>query len=703
MAANATPERFSLQQLTFGYILASEQDKTTVPARGPLCEVNMRIRSSALLPCLASLPIAAFLAGCSGMTPTATDPVVQGLSIQGKVHGGQQPIVGAHVYLLAANTAAGSTDGGPGVAPTSTNASVSTLVASSTGLSDSIGAYVLTTTGGSFTITGDYSCTPGTQLYLYALGGNTGTSTANPAAGLLAALGSCPSSQSFAAASPYVFINEVSTVAAAYALAGYATDATHISSDVVPVSRTGIANAFLNSPNLENIATGVALTTTPAGNGTAPQAMVNTLANILSACINSTNTATAPSSQCTTLFANARFSGSTGTTPTDTATAAINIAHNPGSNIATLYGLSPASPPFLPALTSVPNDFLLGINYSGQGQTSGGLNGAYSIAIDAQGAAWFTNVNNNSVTKLSSTGVPLSPAGGFSAGGIPTGIAIDPSGNAWVVDAASNALREFASNGSVLSPANGYQGGGLMVPQGIAIDGQGNIFATNFGGSQPASVSKFSNAGVAISPANTGYTGGGLAHTTSITLDNYGSVWVADQAPTPGTLSKLTATGSPLSAAGFPGGGTNNPQAVATDANANIWAANDSGNSLTKLNGSNGTPFSSSSGYIGGGLTNPKALAIDGNGNVWVANAGSSTISEFTNSGTPTSPSTGFAVGGVSAPLAIEIDQSGNVWVANNPPSGSAINAVTELIGAAVPRTVPLSVGVANGTLGTRP
>jgi len=43
------------------------------------------------------------IAGCA-TGPLAPPSAQQGLSIQGSVHGGQQPIKGAHVYLFAANT-----------------------------------------------------------------------------------------------------------------------------------------------------------------------------------------------------------------------------------------------------------------------------------------------------------------------------------------------------------------------------------------------------------------------------------------------------------------------------------------------------------------------------------------------------------------------------------------------------------------------
>src|ERR1035441_6656428 len=93
--------------------------------------------------------------------------------------------------------------------------------------------YVTTDANGNFTITGDYSCAAGQQVYLYALGGTQG-GIANAAAGLLAALGNCPgtagtTNDSFSSGL-YVVVNEASTIAAAYAFAGFATDATHVSS-----------------------------------------------------------------------------------------------------------------------------------------------------------------------------------------------------------------------------------------------------------------------------------------------------------------------------------------------------------------------------------------------------------------------------------------------------------------------------------------
>jgi hypothetical protein len=180
------------------------------------------------------------------------------------VNGGRdRAIVGARVYVLEA-AAAGS--GQP---------SLSLLTAAAGHPADSIGHYVVTGEFGGFSIAGDYTCTAGRPVYLLVRGGNSGRSGLNDAIGLMASLGACPASGSFTQAQPFVFVNEVTTVAAAYALAGNATDATHVSD-----AAAGMAIAA----RLASVSTGfVDARTTPE----LSRKMLHTLANILAACVNS--------------------------------------------------------------------------------------------------------------------------------------------------------------------------------------------------------------------------------------------------------------------------------------------------------------------------------------------------------------------------------------------------------------------------------
>jgi hypothetical protein len=262
---------------------------------------------------------------------------------QGVVNGGQsRAVVGARIYVLQVNSSAYG------------NSSVSLLNSATGHPADSIGYYVESGEYGGFSIAGDYTCTAGHQVYLYARGGNSGGDGPNAAIGLMALLGACPETGNFNTAAPFIFVNEVTTVAAAYAMAGIATDATHVVASALP--ETGIANAA----GLASITTGFANTSLPSQpEMKVPQTKIHTLANILSACVNS-NSPT--STGCTTLFTNARSNGASGTTPEDTATAAINIARNPQANVSVLYGLQPRlSAPFLPHLESAPPDFKLSL------------------------------------------------------------------------------------------------------------------------------------------------------------------------------------------------------------------------------------------------------------------------------------------------------------------------------------------------------
>ena len=633
------------------------------------------------------------------LTATATSKATIALvpltdvGITGVVSSGSTPIVGAHVYLFAANITG---YGGAGIAASSGNASLSLLSAAETGTSDSLGAYVATGSNGGFSLTGDYTCSSGQQLYLYALGGNNGSGT-NSAAGLMAVIGSCPASGSSAITAT---VNEVTTIAAAYAFAGFATDATHVSSSGTALAQVGIANAFANAANLVNLLNGTALATTPAGNGTVPQTEINTLANILADCV---DTSGPGSNGCALLLSNAMSGGSTGTAPTDTATAAINIAHHPGTGVAALYGLA-SSGPFTPMLSAQPNDFTVALYFTG-----GGLDNPQRIAIDGSGNAWVANeFSPGSVTKLSSSGSILSGAGGYTGGGMdePSGIAIDGSGNAWVANYAGS-VTKLSSSGSILSGTSGFPAGGLIgYSTGITIDGSGNVWIPAYG----FPVTKLSSSGSVLSGAN-GFTGSGLTgYSSGIAIDGSGNAWVAVSGNI--VVTELSSSGSILSGTnGFFGGGMWNPSAIAMDGSGNAWVANLYGHSITKLSNS-GAFLSGANGFTGGDLDFSVGIAIDGSGNAWVVNgysnsgvnSGLGSITELSSSGSILSGLNGLTGGNLDYPLSIAIDGSGNVWV------GSSFSAVSELIGAAVPVITPVVAGLpvtptTNGSsnLGTRP
>jgi hypothetical protein len=607
------------------------------------------------------------LGGCSakpGLISTGTtsgsDP---GVAFKGRVHGGQQPISGAHVYFYAVNTTGYA---GPGQVASTSNASISLLGSAANTTKDSNGDYYVTTdSNGNFSISGDYTCQiafPNT--YVLAVGGNPGFG-ANSAANLMASVGNC-TSPGFA--STYLVVNEVSTVATAYAISGYMTDPTHVSTTGALLANAGIANAFLTLGNLYTQNTGLSLATTPAGNGAVPQSEIDTLANILAACVNSTGPS---SSNCTTLFDNAENSGAA---PTDTATAAVNIAHNPGSNIATLFGLQAASTPFQPMLSTAPNDFTIALKYTG-----GALSSPWGIAVDGSGNVWVANRGAADITELSPLGAVLSGTNGFTGGGLdaPIGIAIDGSGDAWTANYGNSSVSEFNSNGVPQSGSGGFTGGGISSPYGIAIDGNNHVWV----GNSATVLSELNSSGSPVS--STGYTGGGVSNPYSIAIDPSNDVWTGNNGNS--TLSEFNSSGAPQSgSSGFTGGGLNDPEGVAIDAYGDEWLSNNGNTSVSEFN-SSGVAQSASGGITGGGLDGPRAIAIDGLNNVWVANEAGDDLSEFNHFRTAVTGSNGYEGGGLAAPFGMAIDGSGNVWLSNY--SG---NSVTEFVGLATPVVTPI-------------
>jgi hypothetical protein len=613
------------------------------------------------------------LTGC-GMGPRLIPSPAQGAALRGIVHGGQQPVAGSRIYLMAAGTSAYA---GP---------SVSLLATATT---DSIGSYVLSDAYGNFSISGDYTCTPGQQVYALAKGGDAGTGT-NSGVGLIAVLGNCPLSGTFSGTVPFIEINEVSTVAAAFALAGYAYDSTHISSNGTPQALTGIANAFATASNLADLGTGTALALTPAGNGYPPNTTVNTLANILATCVNSADQSVEVpySTNCYSLG-----QAASGGDPSifhghedDVATVAIFIAQKPGANIAALYALSTPQGPFLPALSTQPNDFTLGIQFYG-----GGIRFPSYLALDASGNVWVAN--STSISKFSPVGAALSPSTGFTGGGIDDAeaLSIDLSGNVWVSDYSNNDVSELSNSGSPISTAFAFTGDGLNEPFVSAIDLSGNLWFPDF---NTTDISLLHSDGTAA--AGSGFTGGGVNSPDSIAIDLSGNLWVANHGAN--SISKFSGSGTAISSsAGYTGGGLDYPYAVAIDGSENVWVVNYSNARLSKFS-SSGTAITSSAGYSGGGLSYSSSLSIDGAGNVWTANYLNNSASEFSNSGTPITNSYGYLGGGaVSSPGIIATDSAGNVWTTGN---GSFIS---ELVGAAVPVETPIVQALQDGCLGQLP
>jgi len=248
--------------------------------------------------------------------------------------GGEQPVTSATIQLYQVGT-------------TGDGSAAATL-----------GSSVTTDSTGSFTLSGKYTCPVNpTLVYLVASGGNPGLTlgTNNPQLVLVAALGLCSSLTS----STYITVNEITTVAAIAALYPYTSSASAIGSGTSDAS--AFSNAFTLASEFASTSTGSAPGTGVPSGYAVPTSLINTLADIISACVDTSGGSAGQNNACGNLFTAA----TSGTAPTNTINALVNIFNHPTSSITPLFNLTPTTPAFLPALTSAPSSWAVALTATG--------------------------------------------------------------------------------------------------------------------------------------------------------------------------------------------------------------------------------------------------------------------------------------------------------------------------------------------------
>ncbi len=614
----------------------------------------------------------------------------------------------------------------------------------------------------------------------------TGTPTFNPAAVNIAMLGLCPSSGNFstgASALKYVYMNEISTTAFAYAMNQYAnwsaTDQTgndefHIGAPNTVQAQVGIQNAAINAGNLYDIQGGsgvstvyageghLARATTPGGNGTVPQSTLDTLGNILAACVDSQNTYRSGSgtisTQCLTLDQYAQDNGVYDTTASthyafNIAQVALNIAHYPqgagtgttSSGVQTvtpgtattarafttaLFNLPTGNVPFTPNLAAAPNDFAVAIQW---------VTGAASsdVEIDASGNAW-ASAAGGTLTEITPSGTLTAYTGTLSTAST-LGVAIDGvNGNIWVP--ATTGVYKYTA-GTAAGTLVGT--GNTTAAAGIVLDSSLNQYLTNLGDTGGlSSLTKQSATGVAAGgnfPVATGYvanSAGACANAIGwVALDTSNYLWTAtsnntyNAAPyvcrfdSLGNLqySLAVPTGLATQAGGLGGGGGFGfPHGLATDAGNNAWFSEKNADRLYKITAGTTT---ANAGYtylqLPGVLSAPRGVAVDGANTIWVASTGdlnantgakyATGLAQFSNADTVITPSYITGAAYTTTPTTslgnAAIDPSGDVWAVQSQAQGSATapTMVYEYIGLAAPTVTPIAAAKAASKVGVKP
>jgi streptogramin lyase len=606
-------------------------------------------------------------------TSAAPNPVP--LTVNGRVHGGQQAVVGAQIQLYVAGSAG--------------NGSASSPLLNTT---------VTSGTDGAFSITGDYSC-PSTsaQVYLVATQGNPGLGSGgnNPALAMMAPLGSCGN----LTPTQFIWINEVTTVAAAWALAPFTQDISHIGAS--STNAAGLANAFLNAQLIANTANGT-VATLPSNLTTEP-GKIYALADAMASCINSDG-ANNPDGTggCHPFLTAATPSG--GTAPTNTWDAAVNIVKHPGNNVGDVFSAIGPQPPFATTLTDAPNDWTLGLTVTG-----GGIASPESLGVDSQGNVWVANFNATPVNGIgyvsafNPQGTPLTAAG-FPSNAIAEdfGLAIDSSDNVWITveenpkygGTRGSVVRMMGvSSGASLGSTTVFADPSINFPYAVAADTDGTIFIVNNSGTNSTNLVSLDPATSAYTPISTGSL---LGFPSSAAIDPSHGVWLA------GTDSARDSIvhWEPGNSVVFSTDCCGPVSSVALDSAGNVWMA-DSENSDEAGDISNGAVTELApdgrtlqSFITTGGITNPSDIIVDAAQNVWIANLhtnvkdATESLSELSGSGAAISPDTGYGLdANLLVPYALVADPSGNIWVSN-----TGNNSLVMFFGLAAPTKTPASI-----------
>ena len=532
---------------------------------------------------------------------------------------------------------------------------------------------VITDATGAFTVPGGYSCpAAASELYVVVRGGQVGASTSNAAITLATALGAC---NQLAASSQFV-INEVTTAATAWGLAQFLGTGGNVGASTT--NSQGLINAVATVANLANLTTGTSPGASFPKNGASPAAKINSLANLLNTC-----TTAASASGCRQLFS--ATTPTTGTAPSNTLDAALNLVSNPGSNVATLYTQSTASTAFAPALTTAPSDWTMFINYTG-----GGMDSPTHLGVDATGNVWVASYFG-AASEFSPTGTPIYPSG-ITSGGLyhSYGLAVDAQNDVWItnedstvtgVNGGYGSVTVLSSTGQVTSGSAGYSAGGIAYPIAIAIDTNATAWIVNYYNS---SLTLLSSTGQPLS-GTTGYMSTQLAFPVAIAIDANHNAWIANTETANNTITKVSPDGSQFTSYSC----CNWADGIAIDQRGFVWVANYMGDSISQLAG-DGAVISSGYNDSQASIRQPQGIAIDGSGHVWVTNVSGSSITELAgsaanSSGQIVSPTTGWAKDAdLSEGWDVAIDASGNLWITN-----FYTNVLTEIVGLATPVKTP--------------
>ena len=241
---------------------------------------------------------------------------------------------------------------------------------------------------------------------------------------------------------------------------------------------------------------------------------------------------------------------------------------------------------------------------------------------------------------------------------------------------------------------------GNDLPNGIAVDSQGNVFLSESNEKNGSLVRVIVAVDGSVSLLSTVKTiSTAIDEAECIAVDRSGNIFVCDGTDFVGTVEEITAaSGYATTVTLATGFSALVGPAIAVDSSGDVFVADAANNVVKEIVAVDGSiPASPTISTVGSGFNFPTGVAVDSSGNVYVADSGNNVVKEIVavDGSIPASPTIRTLAGGFSGVLALAVDSSGNVYVTE--PEAPFVQKILAVNGSipASPAIVTLGAGAA--------